>query len=250
MGDFVLEISSNKTNTNKKRISSLLLTLEKSLCRRKRVSITISTMISRWRRTFQQRISLSAEDLSRLMPSETSVRNVWIIPSTNERSWEVHHQTSISPPLVTSISPRPAPNIGLNGEIGLVARSTNENAFLLYRVFCSFTTQGKKQVDWRCFSSSNKSFRNILRLFRLFLSLVRLNSVSFRRKADSLGFIGYLYNKLWINRRLFNSRVSLKGKTVLITGGNAGIGYETVKGLLERGESTTRSRTREEVRLF
>ncbi|CAF1370029.1 unnamed protein product [Adineta steineri] len=46
---------------------------------------------------------------------------------------------------------------------------------------------------------------------------------------------GWLYNKYWINRRLFSSCQSMEGKTVLITGGNTGIGYETAKDLLQRG---------------
>ncbi|CAM2702986.1 unnamed protein product [Rotaria socialis] len=44
----------------------------------------------------------------------------------------------------------------------------------------------------------------------------------------------WLFNKLWINRRLYSSTISMKGKTVLITGANAGIGYETAKDLLQR----------------
>ncbi|CAF2066759.1 unnamed protein product [Rotaria magnacalcarata] len=44
----------------------------------------------------------------------------------------------------------------------------------------------------------------------------------------------WLFNKLWINRRLYSSTISMKGKTVLITGANTGIGYETAKDLLQR----------------
>jgi FlaA1/EpsC-like NDP-sugar epimerase len=44
-----------------------------------------------------------------------------------------------------------------------------------------------------------------------------------------------LYNKLWVNRKFYPSTQSMQGKTVLITGGNAGIGYETAKDLLQRG---------------
>lgn len=44
-----------------------------------------------------------------------------------------------------------------------------------------------------------------------------------------------LYNKLWINRKFHPSSQTMQGKTVLITGGNAGIGYETAKDLLRRG---------------
>lgn len=47
--------------------------------------------------------------------------------------------------------------------------------------------------------------------------------------------LGWIFNKVWVNRRLFDSTQSMKGKTVLITGGNAGIGYETAKDLLRRG---------------
>jgi hypothetical protein len=45
----------------------------------------------------------------------------------------------------------------------------------------------------------------------------------------------WLYNKLWVNRTFYPSTQSMQGKTVLITGGNAGIGYETAKDLLLRG---------------
>ena len=48
-------------------------------------------------------------------------------------------------------------------------------------------------------------------------------------------FVGWLFNKFWINRSLLRNDVSVRGKTVLITGGNAGIGYETAKELLRRG---------------
>jgi FlaA1/EpsC-like NDP-sugar epimerase len=47
--------------------------------------------------------------------------------------------------------------------------------------------------------------------------------------------IGWFYNKLWVNRKFYSSTQSMQGKTVLITGGNAGIGYETAKDLLQRG---------------
>ncbi|CAF3020247.1 unnamed protein product, partial [Rotaria sp. Silwood2] len=45
----------------------------------------------------------------------------------------------------------------------------------------------------------------------------------------------WLFNKLWINQKLCTSSQSMQGKTVLITGGNSGIGYETAKDLLRRG---------------
>jgi len=47
--------------------------------------------------------------------------------------------------------------------------------------------------------------------------------------------VAWLYNKLWVNRKFYSSTQSMQGKTVLITGGNAGIGYETAKDLLQRG---------------
>ncbi|CAF5015044.1 unnamed protein product [Rotaria sp. Silwood1] len=46
---------------------------------------------------------------------------------------------------------------------------------------------------------------------------------------------GWLYNKLWVNRKFYPSMQLMQGKTVLITGGNAGLGYETAKDLLRRG---------------
>jgi hypothetical protein len=45
----------------------------------------------------------------------------------------------------------------------------------------------------------------------------------------------WLYNKLWVNRKFYPSSQSMQGKTVVITGGNTGIGYETAKDLLQRG---------------
>jgi len=50
-----------------------------------------------------------------------------------------------------------------------------------------------------------------------------------------IGIIAWLFNKFWMNRLLYSSIQSMQGKTVLITGGNAGIGYETAKDLLQRG---------------
>ena len=45
----------------------------------------------------------------------------------------------------------------------------------------------------------------------------------------------WLYNKFRVNRLLFSSNQSMKDKTVLITGGAGGMGYETAKDLLRRG---------------
>ncbi|UJR11902.1 hypothetical protein I4U23_016080 [Adineta vaga] len=50
---------------------------------------------------------------------------------------------------------------------------------------------------------------------------------------------GWLYNKFWVNRRLLSSNQMMIGKTILITGGNTGIGYETAKDLLKRGARVT-----------
>ncbi|UJR36809.1 hypothetical protein I4U23_029523 [Adineta vaga] len=45
----------------------------------------------------------------------------------------------------------------------------------------------------------------------------------------------WLYNKFWINRKFYPTMQLMQGKTVLITGGYTGIGYETAKDLLRRG---------------
>ena len=51
----------------------------------------------------------------------------------------------------------------------------------------------------------------------------------------SLGGIVWVFNKFWMNRLLYSNEQLMRGKTVVITGGNAGIGYETAKDLLRRG---------------
>ncbi|CAF3929986.1 unnamed protein product [Rotaria sp. Silwood1] len=53
--------------------------------------------------------------------------------------------------------------------------------------------------------------------------------------ATSTVLTAWLFNKFWVNRRLYNSTQAIKGKTVLITGGNTGIGYEVARDLLKRG---------------
>ena len=44
-----------------------------------------------------------------------------------------------------------------------------------------------------------------------------------------------LYNKFWKNHEPSVSEQSMNVKTIVITGGNSGIGYETAKGLLRLG---------------
>jgi hypothetical protein len=51
----------------------------------------------------------------------------------------------------------------------------------------------------------------------------------------SLVMAAWLYNKFWINRKFYPSMHLMQGKTVLITDGHTGIGYETAKDLLRRG---------------
>lgn len=47
----------------------------------------------------------------------------------------------------------------------------------------------------------------------------------------------WLYNKHWINRKFYPSMQMMQEKTILITDGHTGIGYETTKDLLRRGSS-------------
>ncbi|CAF4421733.1 unnamed protein product, partial [Rotaria sp. Silwood2] len=57
----------------------------------------------------------------------------------------------------------------------------------------------------------------------------------YRKAIFILTGTAWLYNKLWANRNLYQSMQLMQGKTVVITGGNTGIGYETAKDLLYRG---------------
>lgn len=62
----------------------------------------------------------------------------------------------------------------------------------------------------------------------------------FRYSSDitsklSLVLAAWLYNKLWINRKFYPSMEMMQEKTILITDGHTGIGYETTKDLLRRG---------------
>jgi hypothetical protein len=68
-------------------------------------------------------------------------------------------------------------------------------------------------------------------------SLESLSMFMFGLVLCSLALVGWLYNRLWINRKFFSSIQSMQCKTVVITGGNAGIGYETAKDLLRRGSN-------------
>ena len=57
-----------------------------------------------------------------------------------------------------------------------------------------------------------------------------------KKILESLVMLAWVYNKFWVNRKNFKTSQTMQGKTVLITGANAGIGYETAKDLLQRGD--------------
>ena len=54
------------------------------------------------------------------------------------------------------------------------------------------------------------------------------------RMRICLVVFAWLFNKFWMNKLLYSSQQSMQGKTVIITGANTGIGYETAKDLLQR----------------
>lgn len=81
--------------------------------------------------------------------------------------------------------------------------------------------------------SSSAALRTIDSTFLTTYQIFEDNRTGILVAAGSL-MAGWIYNKLWVNRKLYASVQSMQGKTVLITGGNAGIGYETAKDLLRR----------------
>lgn len=75
-------------------------------------------------------------------------------------------------------------------------------------------------------------------LFLLTGTCTLFPSIAFSPRSDFVVLLvvtACLFNKLWVNRKFYSSTQSMNGKTVLITGGNAGIGYQTAKDLLIRG---------------
>ncbi|UJR09339.1 hypothetical protein I4U23_013582 [Adineta vaga] len=70
--------------------------------------------------------------------------------------------------------------------------------------------------------------------FSVIQQLVEQNRMTFFI-VISLVILIRLFNKFWMNQLLYTSTQSMRNKTVLITGGNTGIGYETAKDLLQRG---------------
>ena len=80
-------------------------------------------------------------------------------------------------------------------------------------------------------------FEGYRAIVSILIGLGKAPSCRFVSSAIHLGILLWLYNRFWVNRSFFRSRHSMQGKTVLVTGGADGIGYETAKDLLGRGST-------------
>ncbi|CAF1244268.1 unnamed protein product [Adineta ricciae] len=72
---------------------------------------------------------------------------------------------------------------------------------------------------------------NIFSITHLFFDQLRRPILLFAGTV----IVAWSYNKFWVNRKFYPSMQLMQGKTVLITGGSTGVGYETAKDLLRRG---------------
>ena len=89
------------------------------------------------------------------------------------------------------------------------------------------------------FSITHLFFDQLRRPILLFagtgMFIFGLNQITQIFSIIFLVIVAWSYNKFWINRKFYPSMQLMQGKTVLITGGSTGVGYETAKDLLRRG---------------